>query len=372
MTDLITARDVSKAYGDLQVLEGINLDVHEGEILGIIGPSGSGKSTLLRLLDLIEPATAGEIMVFGVSARAEPARWLELRRRMGMLFQKPIVFNASVYQNVALGLQYRRLDRAETERRVKAALDAVGLSQYIGSKARDLSGGEQQRVALSRVLVTEPEVLFLDEPTANLDPTSTATIEKIVRRLNREKGTTVVMNTHNLLQGQRLSSRVAVMIDGTVVQTGPPKEVFQAPRSRAIATFVGIENILRGRVLSRGEDPIEREDLTEVEVAGHTILSKTIPPAGTDEVDVLIRGEDIDLLREAPAGPPLRNRLPGRITGIESIGPYVRMVVDCTGFSLTVGMTARLAAEREFDMDMEALVAFRPRVVHLLPAATLQ
>ena len=130
--------------------------------------------------------------------------------------------------------------------------------------------------------------------------------------------------------------------------------------------FVGIENILRGRVVSR------EGDLAVVEVAGHTILSKTEPPDGANGVDVLIRGEDIDLLREEPAGSVLRNRLPGRITSIESIGPYVRMEVDCTGFSLSVGMTARLAAEREFDTDMEALVAFRPRAVHLLPAETLR
>lgn len=366
MTDLITSRNVYKAYDEQQVLKGVDLDVREGEILGIIGPSGSGKSTLLRLLDLIEPPTSGKLTVFGVDAVRETDRWLALRRRMGMLFQKPIVFNTSVYQNVALGLQYRRLNRAETERRVRAALESVGLLQYIGSHARDLSGGEQQRVALSRVLVTEPEILFLDEPTANLDPTSTATIEKIVRSLNREKGTTVVMNTHDLLQGQRLSNRIAVMIDGMLAQTGPPREVFQAPRSRAIAMFVGIENILRGRVVSR------EGDLAVVEVAGHTILSKTEPPDGANGVDVLIRGEDIDLLREEPAGSLPRNRLPGRITRIESIGPYVRMEVDCTGFSLSVGMTARLAAEREFDTDMEALVAFRPRAVHLLPAETLR
>ena len=365
MNDLITARDVSKAYGDLQVLQGVNLDVREGEILGIIGPSGSGKSTLLRLLDLIEPPTSGEITVLGVNAREEKGRWLELRRRMGMLFQKPIVFNASVYQNVALGLQYRRLNRQETERRVREALASVGLSPYIRSQARDLSGGEQQRVALSRVLVTEPEILFLDEPTANLDPTSTATIEKIVRTLNREKGTTVVMNTHDMLQGQRLSNRIGVMIDGRLAQVGPPREVFQAPRSRAIATFVGIENILRGRVLS------SEGDLTEVDVAGHAILSKTVPPPGTDDADVLIRGEDIDLLREEPADHP-RNVFPGTITSIESNGPYVRMAVDCSGFSLTVGMTARLAAEREFDTDMQAFVAFRPRVVHILPAEILE
>lgn len=134
---------------------------------------------------------------------------------------------------------------------------------------------------------------------------------------------------------------------------------------RAIATFVGIENIHRGRVVSRG-------DLAAVEVAGHTILSKTEPPAGSDEVDVLVRGEDIDLLRQEPAGALLRNRLPCRIAGIELIGPYVRMEVDCTGFSLSVGMAARLAVEREFDTEMEALVTFRLRAVHLLPAKTLR
>ena len=364
MTDLITARGVSKAYGDLQVLEGIDLDVHEGEILGIIGPSGSGKSTLLRLLDLVESPTSGEITVLGVNTQGE-GRSLELRRRMGMLFQKPIVFNTSVYQNVALGLQYRRLDRRETDRRVRDALEAVGLSQYIKSQARDLSGGEQQRVALSRVLVTQPEVLFLDEPTANLDPTSTATIERIVRAMNQEHGMTVVMNTHDLLQGQRLSNRIAVMIEGRIAQVGPPREVFQSPRSRAIASFVGIENILRGRILSKGDD------LTEVEVNGQTILSKRVVTDGTDDVDVLIRGEDIDLLREEPPDHP-RNVFPGMITSIESNGPYVGMMVDCGGFSLRVRMTARLAAEREFDTDMPAFVAFRPRVVHVLPAVMLE
>jgi tungstate transport system ATP-binding protein len=283
---------------------------------------------------------------------------------MGMLFQKPIVFNTTVYQNVALGLQYRRLDRRETERRVRDALEAVGLSHYVKSKARDLSGGEQQRVALSRVLVTRPEILFLDEPTANLDPTSTATIERIVRALNQEQGMTVVMNTHDLLQGQRLSNRVAVMIEGRIAQVGPPKEVFQAPRSRAIASFVGIENILRGRILSRGDD------LTEVEVDGQTILSKRVVTDGTDDVDVLIRGEDIDLLREEPPDHP-RNVFPGTIRSLESNGPYVGMMVDCGGFSLMVRMTARLAAEREFDTDMTAFVAFRPRVVHVLPAEML-
>ncbi len=361
MKELITAQDVSKVYGTQRVLHDIDLTIREGEILGIIGPSGSGKSTLLRILDLIEPPTAGDLRVFGVDVRKEEDRGLELRRRMGMLFQKPIVFNASVYQNIALGLQYRRLDRAEIERRVKAALESVGLSRYIRSRARDLSGGEQQRVALSRVLVTRPAILFLDEPTANLDPTSTSTIEEIVRRLNREDGMTVVMNTHDMLQGQRLSHRIGVMIDGTIVQVGSPQEIFQTPTSRAIAKFVGIENILAARVVARGADR------TEVEVEGQRILSTTPLPPAANEADVLIRGEDIDIRRRRPTDGFDSNVYSCTITRIESIAPYVRVDVNCDGFPLVVLLTARSAAARELDTDMEAWVAFRAEVVHLLP-----
>ena len=219
---VIEAQEIRKVYGNLQVLHDVDLSVREGEILGLIGPSGSGKSTLLRILDLIEPPSGGELSIFGIDTVEKRGRWLDLRRRMGMLFQRPIVFNASVYDNVAMGLRYRGTPRDEIDRRVKEALEAVGLSRYIRSRATDLSGGEQQRVALSRVLVTDPEILFLDEPTANLDPGSTATIEAIVTRLNREKGITVLISTHDLAQGQRLAHRVAVMIEGTVAQAGSP------------------------------------------------------------------------------------------------------------------------------------------------------
>jgi len=218
MTDLITARGVSKAYGDLQVLEGIDLDVHEGEILGIIGPSGSGKSTLLRLLDLVESPTSGEITVLGVNTQSE-SRSLELRRRMGMLFQKPIVFNTSVYQNVALGLQYRRLDRRETDRRVRDALEAVGLSQYIKSQARDLSGGEQQRVGIARALVTEPTILLADEPTGQLDSQTAGTIMDLLHELVHERGLAAVVSTHDPLL-MRQADRVVELHDGRARRVG--------------------------------------------------------------------------------------------------------------------------------------------------------
>ncbi|HZD42805.1 MAG TPA: ABC transporter ATP-binding protein, partial [Methanomicrobiales archaeon] len=355
------ALDIAKAYGDQQVLHDVDLSVREGEILGIIGPSGSGKSTLLRLLDLIEPPTSGELHIFGMDVLEERGHWLALRRRMGMLFQKPIVFNTNVYQNVALGLQYRGIGRREIEKRVNEALEAVGLSRYIKSKAKDLSGGEQQRVALSRVLVTKPEILFLDEPTANLDPTSTATIEKIVRDMNREEGVTVVMNTHDMLQGQRLSNRIGVMIGGTIVQEGPPHEVFQTPKTSSIAKFVGIENILAGHILS------SRDTLTTVDVEGHDIISRESPPDNVQEVDVLIRGEDIDIRRQKPEEAPDRNTMSCEVTALESLPPYVRVHLSCGTLELAVLMTTRVAAERELDTGVRAWATFRAEAVHLVP-----
>ena len=357
MMAIIEAHDITKFYGNLRVLHDVDLSVGKGDILALIGPSGSGKSTLLRVLDLIEPANEGELSVFGIDVVQERSRWLDLRRRMGMLFQRPIVFNASVYDNVAMGLRYRGASGDVIDRKVKEALEAVGLSRYIKSKATDLSGGEQQRVALSRVLVTDPEILFLDEPTANLDPTSTATIERIVTGLNRELGMTVLISTHDLSQGQRLAHRIAVMIDGTIAQTGPSHEVFREPKDRRIARFVGAENIIPARVVSRSNG------FTIVEAHGRQMLSATPPPA--EEVEMVVRGEDISLHRREPGHEEAENRFPATVTGIEPTAPFVNVTVHC-GCDLVALVTARRAEALGLHEGMEVWVSLQAKAVHLI------
>lgn len=358
MMAIIEAHNIRKSYGTLEVLHDVDLSVQEGEIIALIGPSGSGKSTLLRILDLIEPANEGELSIFGIDVASERGRWLDLRRRMGMLFQRPIVFNSSVYDNVAMGLRYRRAPGDDIDRKVKEALEAVGLSRYIKSRATDLSGGEQQRVALSRVLVTDPEILFLDEPTANLDPTSTATIEAIVAQLNREAGMTVLMSTHDLMQGQRLAHRIAVMIEGTIAQTGPSREIFREPKDQRIARFVGAENIVPGRVIA------QREGLTVVEAQGKEIFSATPPPA--DEVEMVIRGEDISLHRRKPGYEEAENLFPATVAAIEPTAPFVNVTVRC-GCDLTALVTARRAEALGLREGMEVWVSLQARAVHLIP-----
>ncbi len=356
---MIEAQNITKIYGEMEVLHGVDLSVGEGDIMGIIGPSGSGKSTFLRILDLIEPPDSGDLSLFDVNVVKERDRVVEVRRRMGMLFQKPIVFNTSVYENVALGLKYRHVGKNEIDRSVKELLEEVGLARYLHSNARNLSGGEQQRVSLARVLVTDPEILFLDEPTANLDPKSSKTIERLVTRMNRDRGMTVVMNTHDMLQGQRVAQRIGVMIGGDILQVGSPREIFYAPESTKIANFVGVDNIHDGKVLRR------EHQITAVEVAGTILYVGESPPEQSDRVKVIFRGEDVTLGIGKTAQTSARNILNGTIAEISDIAPFVHIKVDC-GFPVSALVTVRSAEEMDLSEGKPAWVSIKASALHLI------
>jgi tungstate transport system ATP-binding protein len=360
---MIEAQNITKVYGEREILHDVDLSVGEGEILGIIGPSGSGKSTFLRVLDLIEPPTSGDLSIFGVDVVEHRDRVVEVRRRMGMLFQKPIVFNTSVYENVAMGLKYRHVGKQEIDVSVKGVLEEVGLARYLRSNARNLSGGEQQRVSLARVLVTDPEILFLDEPTANLDPKSTETIERMVKRMNREQGMTVVMNTHDMLQGQRIARRIGVMIGGEILQVGSSREIFYAPDSTRIAHFVGIDNIHTGRIAG------SEHRITRVEVAGVPLYVGEAPPHPGKEVTVIFRGEDVTLGLGEPARTSARNVLAGTVADIADIAPFVHVKVDC-GFSVSALVTARSAEEMALSTGTPVWVSVKASAVHLIAEPT--
>ncbi|NMB85515.1 MAG: Trehalose/maltose import ATP-binding protein MalK [Methanosaeta sp. PtaB.Bin018] len=214
---------LGKAYGGVDVLQGISINLSRGEILGIIGPTGSGKTTLLRLVNLLEAPSSGSIRLDGIALNDLPEKEkLSARRRMAMVFQKPVMFKGSVQENVSYGLKIRG---KKDQKIVRSALEAVNLSGYQSRDASSLSGGEIQRVALARALVLQPEILLLDEPTANLDPKSAAAIDSIIQSLAGQS-TLVILATHNMLQCKRLASRVAVLMKGRMVAVGEPEEVF--------------------------------------------------------------------------------------------------------------------------------------------------
>ena len=228
--------DISKAYDGRCVVQVPELDIYQGEIFCVVGPSGAGKSTLLRLLNFLEPPTAGRIRFLDAEFSASKPMPLEYRRRVTSVFQRPILLNRTVWANVNYGLWLRGHRHAGGL--VKAALEQVGLLDLARQQARTLSGGELQRVALARAMVLRPDVLLMDEPTANLDPYNVSLIEDIVRTLNRERGTTVVLVTHNVFQAKRLAHRVALLLECRLVEVADAHTFFESPRDARTGAFV--------------------------------------------------------------------------------------------------------------------------------------
>ena len=225
-----------KEYGSKRVLEVPSLDIFRGEIFALVGPSGAGKSTLLRLLNFLETPTQGKIRFHGEEFSAGKEMPLDLRRRVTTVFQQPMLLSRSVIANVTFGLELR--GKNHMEQRVKDSLETVGLADIASQQARTLSGGQAQRVALARAMVLDPEVLLLDEPTANLDPYNVSLIEKIITLLNQEKKTTLVLVTHNIFQAKRLASRVAFLLDGKVIEVSGTETFFNHPIDPRTGAFV--------------------------------------------------------------------------------------------------------------------------------------
>ena len=229
-------KNLTKEYANRQVLNVESLDIHSGEVLSLVGPSGSGKSTLLRLLNFLEPPTSGKITFKGIPFETDQEMGLEVRRQVTTVFQRPMLLDRSVEENVVFGLKLR--GQRDTTEYTHDILNEVGLASLARQRARTLSGGEAQRVALARAMVIRPEVLLLDEPTANLDPYNVGLIENIVRRLNHENGTTLVLVTHNVFQAKRLADRVVFLLDGKVIEVAETERFFQSPADSRTQAFV--------------------------------------------------------------------------------------------------------------------------------------
>jgi len=236
---VVEARNLWKHYPGKHALKNVSLTVQEGEILVVVGPSGAGKTTLLRILDLLEEPTSGEVYINGVNAFQQTAEErLRLMRSMGLTLQQPVMFNTTVFENVAYSLRLRGLDGRSLKDRVEHVLRLLGLEDSKWRKATSLSGGEAQRVSLARVLVYNPSLVLLDEPTANLDPTNVAIFESFIQRMNREHGTTVVMATHNMFQARRLAHRVGLLFDGELVELTDKETFFTNPKTNLSRAFV--------------------------------------------------------------------------------------------------------------------------------------
>ncbi|MDW7740229.1 MAG: phosphate ABC transporter ATP-binding protein [Bacillota bacterium] len=215
-----------------------NLTIQKGKIYGIIGPSGAGKSTLLRIINLLTMPDQGSILYKGSPLPSNGQDRLTIQRKMSMVFQKTLLFKDSVYNNVSYGLKARNYPHKEIHERVTTLLDQVGLQELARRRADTLSGGEAQRVAVARAIAFEPELLLLDEATANLDPINVELIEKLICKLNLSKSITVMMVTHNIFQAKRIANHVIFINQGKIIETGKTEDIFKTPKTEQTKAFV--------------------------------------------------------------------------------------------------------------------------------------
>jgi len=354
---LIETLNLCQRYGERDVLKNVNLRVERGEVFALIGPTGAGKTTLLRLIDLIDMPTSGRISFDGVDAAASAKVRLKMRRRMACVLQKPIVFNLSVYDNVAYGLRWRGLDRSSVYKKVSRILEMMDLSACKSRNARTLSGGEVQRVAIARAIAIEPEVLLLDEPTANLDPVSASRIEELLTDIIKRYVTTVIMATHDMAQGQRLADRVGVLMNGQILQIGNSRDVFTSPNNREVAEFVGTENIIDGVVVS------SEEKVVVIGVRNKFIEAISDYAIG-EKVSACIRPENITLALTKVSS-SARNSFDGVVTWTVAMGPLSRVEIDC-GFPLVALITKKSAEELGLARGKQIYATFKATGVHII------
>ncbi len=291
----LRVRGLEKRYGDTPVLLGLDLDANRGEFLALLGPSGCGKTTALRLIAGFERPESGLVEIGGETVCAAGSfgtRWTPPEsRRVGMVFQDYALFpHLSVGKNVAFGLpRQRQRDGSDRNARVASALATVGLAGLGGRTPDQLSGGQQQRVALARALAPGPEVILLDEPFSNLDADLRASVREEVRQILREAGATAVLVTHDQEEALSIADRVAVMLDGRILQAGPPEELYHRPASRAIAEFIGDVQFLPGLASGRraatalGDIPLHAPHDGPVDVMLRPEMLRLAPPDESGE-----------------------------------------------------------------------------------------
>ena len=357
----IQLRELYKYFGETPAVNGVSLDVRDGEFLTLLGPSGCGKTTTLRMIGGFEHPTSGSIFISGQEMGDRPP----YRRPVNTVFQNYALFpHMTVGQNVSYGLEMSGVPKAERQQRVTQALEMVRLPHVENRKPSELSGGQQQRVALARALVNRPSVLLLDEPLGALDLKLRKAMQLELKQLNREVGATFVYVTHDQEEALTMSDRIAVMNEGQILQLGPPEEIYERPRTRFVADFIGQTNFL---------DVTVREasgDTAVIELPGVGAMRVRRPADGpTSGPAVLaIRPEKIALLEDLPGGVPAGwNQLMGRLEEIVYVGTFTHYVVALPqGQIVTVHRQNRAVGEGEHRMGEELTLVFDPAVAALL------
>ncbi len=355
----LEVRDLTRRYSEAVVVGPVSFTAAEGEFVSLLGPSGCGKTTTLRCIAGFETADAGDIRVDGESLVGLPPH----RRDVGLVFQNYALFpHLTVFENVAFGLRLRRRPAAEIARRVDEALRLVDLVGLDARHPSQLSGGQQQRVALARCLALEPRLLLLDEPLSNLDLKLRLQMRTEIRKLQRRFGKTAIYVTHDQGEALALSDQIVVMSRGRVEQIGTPREIYETPRTRFVADFIGASNLLAGSVASASSDGVV------VRVGNLSLMSSHgADVASGQAITVLIRPERVRLILPADDRPE-SNLLAGRVVDVVYLGEDLQVSVEVEGrLALTVNLKAS-DTDKELVPGAAVTVWIAPTDVRVLPA----
>ena len=293
MSNEVIIKDAVKRYGDFTALNGVSLDIREGEFFTLLGPSGCGKTTLLRMIAGFNSIEGGDFY-FGEKRINDVAAH---KRDIGMVFQNYAIFpHLTVRENVAYGLKARKTPKAEMEERVAEALELVQIAHLADRKPNELSGGQQQRVALARAFVIEPSVLLMDEPLSNLDAKLRVQMRTVIKKLQRRLGITTIYVTHDQEEALAISDRIAVMKDGNIMQIGTPNEIYAKPQNPFVAGFIGVSNFMDCAVVS-GENGV-----AEVTIGGDYTISVPVRKAYTGAGKISARPEQLFFSQAGMAG----------------------------------------------------------------------
>lgn len=357
----VVGEDLRVVYRKRTVLDVPRIVVHTGQTYALLGASGAGKSTLLRVLGLLEAPATGRVLLDG---RPASRRSLATRRRIAAVFQKPYLLRGTVGANVSYGLRLRGIRGHESSARIADALDRVGLGGWERRSALTLSGGEAQRVALARALVLKPELLLLDEPLSYMDPLLKRELTAEFAEILASEDVTAIYVTHDQDEAAVVADRIGVMREGRIVAEGEPDEVLGLPADGWVASFIGMEPALRGRVAASADG------LATIDVAGATLYATSGLPVGAD-VLLAVRPEDVTLYEagvELPRG-SARNRLDAVVAEVRPGGSTVHIVVDHRGMRIAVAVSRAAAAELALEPGVGVLAVFKATAVRVRASA---
>lgn len=352
------ARDLRVIRGGSLILNVPSLVVSEGEILVLIGPNGAGKSTLLQTLSALVKPSRGQILFRGRRIGSDIAV-LEYRRRLAMVLQEPLLFDTTVFNNVASGLKIRGMKKGEIEPVVVKALERFGISHLRNRSARTLSGGEARRTSIARAFATNPEVLLLDEAFTALDPIMRETLLEDLERVLRETRVTTIFVTHDRMEAIRLATRLGVMNGGEILQTGSCSEVMNHPVNEFVASLVGVENVLHGRVT-------ERKGAAFIASVSGQPIQAIGPMEPEDRVILCIRPEKVILSHGGSQGPAgSGNTLHAKVERITPMGPYEKVRLNC-GFPMVTYVSSHAISALSITEGTEVLACFDAEAVHVI------